>query len=305
MIINTGGRTDTVQYYSDWLLRRFAEGYVLSRNPLFPDKVTHYELTPDKVDCVVFCSKNYKPILPRLREITDRFPAYFYYTITAYGKDVEPGVPSIEESIETLKELSALVGKERVAWRYDPVLLTREYTIRRHLDTFPWMARELAPYIDRCIFSFVEMYKKLETNMPEIIPMSETERDALARGLGAAAAKLGMVIQTCGTNGDYTRYGIHASGCITLSILGKANHMEFRNLKHKGMREGCHCMESRDIGAYDTCLNGCKYCYANKNPRKAFENYEYHDPASPLLLGHLRPDDIVTQGAQRSFQKGR
>ena len=305
MIINTGGRTDTVQYYSDWLLRRFAEGYVLSRNPLFPDKVTRYELTPDKVDCVVFCSKNYKPILPRLRELTDRFPAYFYYTITAYGKDVEPGVPSIEESIETLKELSALVGKERVAWRYDPVLLTREYTIRRHLDTFPWMARELAPYIDRCIFSFVEMYKKLETNMPEIIPMSETERDALARGLGAAAAKLGMVIQTCGTNGDYTRYGIQASGCITLSILGKANHMEFRNLKHKGMREGCHCMESRDIGAYDTCLNGCKYCYANKNPRKAFENYEYHDPASPLLLGHLRPDDIVTQGAQRSFQKGR
>ena len=305
MIINTGGRTDTVQYYSDWLLRRFAEGYVLSRNPLFPDKVTRYELTPDKVDCVVFCSKNYKPILPRLREITDRFPAYFYYTITAYGKDVEPGVPSIEESIETLKELSALVGKERVAWRYDPVLLTREYTIRRHLDTFPWMARELAPYIDRCIFSFVEMYKKLETNMPEIIPMSETEREALARGLGAAAAKLGMVIQTCGTNGDYTRYGIQASGCITLSILGKANHMEFRNLKHKGMREGCHCMESRDIGAYDTCLNGCKYCYANKNPRKAFENYEYHDPASSLLLGHLRPDDIVTQGAQRSFQKGR
>ena len=305
MIINTGGRTDTVQYYSDWLLRRFAEGYVLSRNPLFPDKVTRYELTPDKVDCVVFCSKNYKPILPRLREITDRFPAYFYYTITAYGKDVEPGVPSIEESIETLKELSALVGRERVAWRYDPVLLTREYTIRRHLDTFPWMARELAPYIDRCIFSFVEMYKKLETNMPEIIPMSETERDALARGLGAAAAKLGMVIQTCGTNGDYTRYGIQASGCITLSILGKANHMEFRNLKHKGMREGCHCMESRDIGAYDTCLNGCKYCYANKNPRKAFENYEYPDPASPLLLGHLRPDDIVTQGAQRSFQKGR
>ena len=77
MIVNTGARTDTVQYYTDWLLRRFAEGYVLSRNPLFPNKVTRYELTPDKVDCVVFCSKNYKPILPRLREITDRFPAYF------------------------------------------------------------------------------------------------------------------------------------------------------------------------------------------------------------------------------------
>ena len=73
MIINTGGRTDTVQYFTDWLLNRFAEGYVLSRNPLFPDKVTRWELTPEVVDCVVFCSKNYRPFLPRIREITDRF----------------------------------------------------------------------------------------------------------------------------------------------------------------------------------------------------------------------------------------
>ena len=85
MINNTGGRTDTVQYYTDWLLRRFAEGYVLVRNPRFPEKVTRYELDPAVVDCVVFCSKNYAPILPRLHEITDRFSTYFFYTITAYG----------------------------------------------------------------------------------------------------------------------------------------------------------------------------------------------------------------------------
>ena len=155
MIVNTGARTDTVQYYTDWLLRRFAEGYVLSRNPLFPNKVTRYELTPEKVDCVVFCSKNYAPILPRLHEITERFPTYFYYTITAYGKDVEPGVPSIEQSMETLLALSRQVGKGRIAWRYDPVLLTRKYTIERHMETFERMAATLAPHIDRCIFSFV------------------------------------------------------------------------------------------------------------------------------------------------------
>ena len=66
MIINTGGRTDTVQYYSEWLLNRFKEGFVYSRNPFYPNKVTRYELAPDKVDCVVFCSKNYEPILDRL-----------------------------------------------------------------------------------------------------------------------------------------------------------------------------------------------------------------------------------------------
>lgn len=303
MIINTGGRTDTVQYYTEWLLNRFSEGYVLSRNPLFPDKVTRYELTPETVDAVVFCSKNYKPILSRLHEITDRFPAYFHYTITAYGKDIEPGVPEIKESMETLIKLSELVGKQRVSWRYDPVLLTKKYTAERHFETFAGMAKVLSPHIDRCIFSFVELYKKLENNMPELKPLSAEEKDALARGLGAIAKENGMLIQTCGTNGDYTRYGIRSSGCMTLDILGKANGIVFKDLKHNGMREGCHCIESRDIGAYDTCMNGCKYCYANKNPERAFENYRYHDKNSPLLLGAVRPEDTVTQAAQKSFRK--
>lgn len=301
MILNTGGRTDTVQYYTDWLLRRFAEGFVMTRNPLFPNKVYHYDLTPNKIDCVVFCSKNYKPILSRLHEITDKFNTYFYYTITAYGTDIEPGVPSINESIETLTALSTQVGKKRVAWRYDPVLLTDVYTIERHLQTFERAASIISPYIDRCIFSFVEMYKKLKTNMPELIPLTEQDKEQIAEGLGAIAKKYGIFLQTCGTNGDYSRYGINKSGCMTLDILGKSNGIEFKNLKHKGMREGCHCIESRDIGAYDTCMNGCKYCYANKTPRKAFENYKFHNPMSPLLLGELKPEDTVIRGVQKSF----
>ncbi len=90
---------------------------------------------------------------------------------------------------------------------------------------------------------------------------------------------------------------------MTLDILGRANGIEFKDLKHKGSRQGYHCIESRDIGAYDTCLNGCKYCYANKNPLLAFQSYKLHDPASPLLLGHLRPDDTIAQGVQKSFRK--
>lgn len=301
MIVNTGGRTDTVQYYSEWLLRRFAEGYVLSRNPLFPNKVSRIELSPDKVDCVVFCSKSYAPILPRLHEITSRFRTYFYYTITAYGKDIEPGVPSIAESMETLVALSRMVGRMRVAWRFDPVLLAADYPAARILEIFAQMSPALAPYIDRCIFSFVEVYKKLEVNMPELIPLSLEDMDMLARGLGEIAGENGILIQTCGTNGDYSRYGIHPSGCMTLEILGRANGVAFRNRKHRGMRHGCHCIESRDIGAYDSCLNGCKYCYANQTPQKARDNFRLHDPDSPLLLGHLHPDDTVIQAVQKSF----
>ena len=130
MIINTGGRTDTVGNYTEWLLRRFSEGYVLSRNPLFPNKVSRYELTPDKVDCVVFCSKNYSPILPRLHEITDKFNTYFHYTITAYGKDTEPGAPSTEDSIRTLIQLANQVGKQRV--RGDTTLFCSPKNIPYH-----------------------------------------------------------------------------------------------------------------------------------------------------------------------------
>ena len=301
MLINTGGRTDIAQYYTEWLLNRLEEGYVLSRNPMFPDKVMRYELTPDKVDAMIFCSKNYAPLLPHVKKIIERFSTYFHYTITAYGKEIEPGVPDIETSMETLKQLSELVGRRRVSWRYDPILLTGEYTVERHLETFAYMAEKLAPYIDRCIFSFVEMYKKLEQNMPEIIPMTGEEKKKIARGIGMTAKRYGIHLQTCGMDENYAEYGIHSSACMTLEMLGEANGIRFRNLAHRGIRKGCHCIESRDIGAYDTCMNGCKYCYANQNPQKAFENYQFHDPVSPLLLGNVKKSDEIQQGRQESY----
>ena len=303
MILNTGGRTDTVQYYSKWLLNRFKQGFVYTRNPMFPNKVTKYELTPDKIDCIIFCSKNYEPILKRLHEITDKFNTYFHYTITAYGKDIEPNVPSIDESINTLLKLEQIVGSNQIAWRYDPVLITQKYTMEYHLKTFEYMAKQLSGHIDRCIFSFVEMYKKLQLNMPEIILVTEEDRNKIAKGLGTTAKKYNIVIQTCGTNDTYEEYGIHKSGCMTLDILSKANGIEFKNLKHKGMRKGCHCIESRDIGTYDTCPNGCKYCYANASPQKALEGFKQYDENSPILCDILKETDIIQQGNQQSFLK--
>ena len=120
MIVNVGGRTDIVNYYTPWLMRRLKEGYVYTRNPLFPKKVSKIDLNPDKVDCLLFCSKNYKPILNYIDEINQKYHIICHYTITTYGKDEEPNVPSIDESIRTLIELSKLVGKEKVIWRYDP-----------------------------------------------------------------------------------------------------------------------------------------------------------------------------------------
>ena len=314
MILNTGGRTDTVQYYSQWLLGRFREGYVLSRNPLFPDSVSRIELDPATIDVVVFCSKDYSPILDRLHEISDRFRCYYHYTITAYGEDIEPRVPSIERSIDTCRRLSAQVGRERIAWRYDPVLLTPKYTIERHLETFDRMAEALAPCVGRCIFSFVGMYKKLEYNMPELRSVTPEQRLILAEGMGRIAQRHGLTLQTCGTAERYEQFGIAHSGCMTAQIFHDALGLDFRRTTHRGPtrtllnksnevtnRAGCGCMESRGLGDYNSCPNGCRYCYANKDHQKALQNYALHDPSSPLLLGHLRPTDRVTPMRQASL----
>lgn len=301
MIINTGSRTDTVQYYSDWLLKRFKEGFVYSRNPLFPNIVTRYELNPNILDCVVFCSKNYEPILDRLTEITDKFNTYFHYTITAYCRDIEPNVPTIDESIETLIKLSKIVGKQRIAWRYDPILLTKKYTKQVHYNTFNYMSKRLSPHIDRCIFSFVDMYKKLETNMPEIIILNNNDKIEIAKNIGSIAKKHNMIIQTCATIEDFKQFGILQSGCMTSEILGNANNITFKKVRHSGNRQGCKCIENRNIGDYDTCPNGCKYCYANKNPQIAQENYKKHNPNDLMILGNLKPTDEIQQSNQKSY----
>ncbi len=298
MILNTGGRTDTVNYFSEWLLNRFAAGYAYSRNPFHPDVVNRIDLNPETIDVVEFCSKNYRPILSRLHEITERFNCHFHYTITAYDKDIEPNVPGIDESIETLRDLSAQVGKEKIIWRYDPVLLTGKYTIERHFATFDYIAGRIAPYVSRCVFSFVVWYKKL--HLPELQPISGLQKELIAKGLGEMAAKRHLYIQTCGTKESYEQYGIHHSGCMTRAVYEHSLGLHFKKVAERGNRPGCRCMESRGLGDYNTCLNGCRYCYANYDHEKARENYRLHDPESPLMIGHLRPTDKIVPLHQES-----
>ncbi|MFP3040696.1 DUF1848 domain-containing protein [Treponema primitia] len=302
MFINVGGRTDITNYYSEWLINRIREGYVFSRNPLFQDKVSKYKLDPGVVDCIIFCTKNPKPIMDKLDEIKARgFKMFFYVTITSYGKDMEPGVPDYNEMIEAFKELSHVVGKNNLCWRYDPVFVTPKYTIEHHLNCYDEMAEKIAPYTNFCIFSFVEMYKKLSVTFPELRSVSEEEKIVLLKGMGKIAQRHNLRIQTCGDDNDYTEYGINRSGCITVPIIEKAIGKELK-ARVKPTRKGCGCIPSNDIGAYNTCPNGCKYCYATKDTNLAIKNYKAHNPKSPILIGEIKTTDIVTDARQVSFK---
>nr|WP_297183799.1 DUF1848 family protein [uncultured Phocaeicola sp.] len=143
--------------------------------------------------------------------------------------------------------------------------------------------------------------KRLAYNMPELIPLTDRDKEKLAEGMGAIARKYGLHLQTCGTSENYSRYGISVFGCMTTANLGNALGCRFKNMAHKGTRIGCSCMPTRDIGAYNTCLNGCRYCYANKKPELAVENHKLHDSTSSLLIGHVKLTDIIKEGNQKSF----
>lgn len=303
MIINVGGRTDIVNYYTPWLINRLNEGYVLTRNPYNRNQVIRYDLSPSKVDAIIFCSKNYQPILKYISDIERRYSIFCYYTITAYNKDVEPKVPDIDESIETLKELSDTIGKEKISWRYDPILLTEDYSIDAHLEYFKEITSKIYNDISFCVFSFVDMYSKVYRNMPEIIELTEEDKDQILKGLIKIADRYNMTLQSCAVANEYETYGIRKSGCITSQILKESNNIILKKIKPKGSRLGCTCIPWRDIGEYDTCLNACKYCYANMRPDIAERRFKKHDPNSPILIGTLKKEDKVTNANQISFLK--
>lgn len=303
MIINVGGRTDIVNYYTPWLINRLREGFVYTRNPFNPKQVTRYDLNREKVDALIFCSKNYKAILKHMPDIAKKYPIYCHYTITCYGKDVEKNVPSIDESIEILTRLSEVIGKDKLSWRYDPILLTDSYTIEKHVDSFEYMTSKLHDKVNTCIFSFVDMYNKVYKNMPEIIELTDDDKHQLLLALSKIAKKYEMPLQSCAVGDKYKEYGIINSGCITREMLESSNNIEFKNIRPGNKRKGCSCMPWRDIGEYDTCLNECKYCYANKRPKIAMKKYKQHDSNSPILIGNINDDDIINNAKQKSFLK--
>lgn len=295
MIINVGGRTDIVNYYTPWLLNRLGEGYAYSRNPFARENVYKLSLKPEDVDCLLFCSKNYQPILKHMDGIDEKYNILCNYTITAYGKDIEPKVPTINQSIKTLKRLSDIVGENKILWRYDPILLSEKYTVEKHLETFEYMAEKISPSVYRCIFSFVDMYKKVEENMPEIIPFTEEDKEKLLKGIGEISVRYNLYTQSCATNESYEKYNIHAAGCTTREILEQVHNVVYKNVKETGIRKNCHCIPSRDIGAYNSCLSECKYCYANRKPDIPKKVIKLHDETSPLLLGHLKEEDNLIE----------
>lgn len=303
MILHTGLRTDIPAFYSDWLLRRFAEGHVLVRNPYNHRVITKYRLSPDVVDLVCFCTKNPEPMLRRLDALS-AYRQFWFVTITPYGPDIEPQVPPADRVISCLCRLSDRLGPRCVAWRYDPILLTDRCTEQWHIDSFARMARALRGATDTCVISFVDLYLKVQRNFPECREVPTDARLRLGSALVQIARENGMVCKTCAEGDLLAPCGADTRGCMTLETYERAIGARL-NVPHRASgRKECACYLSADIGAYDTCGHLCRYCYANSDPAAVQCNRAAYDPASPLLCGQLGAQDEIREARQESWLDG-
>jgi len=302
MILQTGLRTDIPAFYTPWFLRRVAEGFVLSRNPYNPRQVLRYRLTPDVVDCIGFCTKNPAPMLPHLDKLAD-FGMHWFVTITPYGRDVEPRVPPKEQVMADFRRLSDRLGPRAVTWRYDPILLTGEYTVERHLTDFAAMCAALAGATDTCVISFIDLYEKVKRNFPRAEAVPREARLLLGREMAAIAAGHGIRLKSCCEGDELAPFGVDASGCMTLAVYERAIGCRLNAPRLPRSNRDCLCHLTADVGAYNTCGHGCLYCYANYNEASVHHAMAEHDPASPLLVGHVQPGDVIRDAAQASWKE--
>lgn len=302
MILSVSRRTDIPAFYSEWFMERLRQKYVLVRNPFNIHNISRIPLTPENVDAIVFWTKNSKPIHKYLDEIDELgYKYYFQYTITPYKNDLEEKVQDKKEIVETFKKLSEKIGSEKVVLRYDPVILSDNYTIDFHKKAFARLCDLLAPYTKKIVFSFLDDYKKISKNIKQlnIKEISAEEMCIMAEYFADTAKNYNLKIESCAEQIDLGRFGINHGKCIDDELIEKITGYKISAGKDN-QRNACGCIKCIDIGEYNTCMHKCLYCYANINKDAAFKNYKLHDKKSPLLIGYV--DEIKDKIIDRNIK---
>lgn len=299
MIINTGSRTDIPAFFHKWFLNRVDEGFVCSKNP-YNDDIYRYPINPKTTDCMCFTSKNPKPLVKNIDKL-DEYNQFWFITINAYDKDIEVNVPSYKRVIKTFKSLSDYLGSNCVEWRYDPIFITEKYDLDFHIDRFEEIASQLSTYTDYCTISFIDLYKKVLMNFPDAKEVTIEEQLIIGENFSRIARENDIQIKTCLEGTLLDQFGCDSSGCMTQQVIERAIGNNLKLPKGKYQNRECNCIFGRDIGAYNTCMHGCKYCYANANMKLVKKNQKLHNPDSPLILGEVKEGETVMEVTEPSY----
>ena len=307
VIVSASRSTDIPAFYSDWFMERLKAGYVKWFNP-FNGQPLYVGFS--KMRCIVFWSKSPAPMIPRLDELDKICPNYYFqFTLNDYDAErIEPNVPAVANRVETFKRLSERIGRDRVIWRFDPLIITDKLSVKDMIEKVERLGDKIAAYTSRLVFSFIDIksYAKVGKNLERggiaAREFSSGEMCAVAQRIGELVKGWGIAAGTCGEIADLDHYGIEHNRCIDDRLMVRcfshdAELMKFIGAKfvpgdplfgiedkwepspHKkdpGQRLACGCIMSKDIGEYNTCPHLCHYCYANTNNAAAMANWKRH-----------------------------
>lgn len=317
IIVSASRSTDIPAFYADWFIERLKKGYLRWKNP-FNGMPLYVSFKNTKA--LVFWTKNPKPMMKHLDFLDDHFKNYYFqFTLNDYDKEgYEGNVPNVESRIRTFIELSNRIGKNRVIWRFDPMILTDKITVTELLRRVKNIGDQLQDYTNKIVFSFadISIYKKVQNNLnKENIHYQEFTTETMhefASGLQKLNNQWGFDIGTCAERIPLEVYGISHNKCVDddlmielfsddkqlMDFLGvtitepslfdsERKVVKSKKMKDKGQREVCGCISSKDIGQYNTCPHECVYCYANTSKEIAKKNYKAHkeNPKGDTIIG--------------------
>ena len=309
VIVSASRSTDIPAFYSDWFLHRLKTGYSEWKNPF--NGVRNY-ISYQNTRLIVFWSKNPKALLKEdgiIDYLQKRnINTYIQYTLNDYvSEGLEKGVPSIESRVDTFKRLVDKLGKGRVIWRNDPLILTGNVGVDELLDKTYRIGEQLKGYTEKLVFSYADIsaYRKVSNNLTkngiDYREFTEDDMNKFAKELSSMNKRWGYELATCGEGVELEKYGILHNKCIDDDLMIKyfskdSGLMKFlgveistgdlfnpestiiktKSNKDRGQRVFCGCIISKDIGEYNTCPHLCEYCYANNSKEVAKYNYQAH-----------------------------
>lgn len=295
VIVSASRATDIPAFYTKWFFERLKKGYVVWRNP-FSGQPSYVSF--ENTHFIVFWSKNPQPLIPYLSELKERgISTYIQYTLNNYvDEKFELNLPSLDERIDTFQRLVEYLGNGSVVWRFDPLILTDNITIENLIDKISHIADKLVGYTEKIVFSFADitLYKKVMRNM-QLAGVNYCEWDEPAMLEFASRlselnkSKWGLQLATCSEAIPLEKFGIEHNRCIDPYLISRLApndavlHNFLANAKtDKGQRKMCGCILSKDIGSYNTCPQGCVYCYANTSQNSARQNFLKHQSKPSL-----------------------
>jgi DNA repair photolyase len=299
LIISASRRTDIPAYYSDWFINRLKDEYFIVPHPRNNKLCFKIKIDKSNLDCIVFWTKNPIPILSKLDVIDDLgYKYYFQFSLTPYSKLIETNLPSKRDLYKGFIHLSNKLGKDFVIWRYDPIIIDDNHTIKWHLIQFENMCSKLSEYTSRCVISFIDINKNIKSLYQEI---SLNDKTTIAKEFLKIASKYKMQLYACSEDVCLEQYGISKRSCIDKEIVDKLLGESIRVDQEKNQRKYCRCIESIDIGTYNTCDNGCTYCYAVLNRNEVKKVISNHDCNNAMINNKINNDVVIKEKSKPSI----